>query len=250
MPDEDNEQSPFSRPGFIAAAGVVAALVVAGVIVGVIVATQDDEVDPVPSPDSTSTAVPTVEPPADAQSASVCGLGGEQLDGTVTVAPEAEWAYEGTVAYPTSTEFGPVETNETGGFKYCFQRSPEGAVHAAAYALAVATDRTKVADWIEYFAAPGTYRDELLAEGVGGSDDTTDASSRLRLVGFRLLAYDGRTARVDLGVVVSSQGQNLNASLIYNLVWSEGDWKIDTSTPAPADFSSIPDFGGYARWSE
>lgn len=248
MADEENEQSPFSRPSFIVAAVVVAALVVAGVIVGVNIATRDDDGDGAqPAPSTSTSAVPSTEPTADAGGASVCGLAGRKMDGALTRAPSVdEWVFQGTVAYPWSSQYGPAETDKAGGFKFCFQQSPEGAAYAAAYSLAVATDRAVVPAWLEYFAAPGPYRDSFLEPSMSSSD----TSARLRLEGFRMLSYDGTTARVDLAVLASAENQTINGSFIYNLVWSEGDWKIDTSTAEPGNFSTIPDFSGYVAWSE
>ena len=76
------------------------------------------------------------------------------------------------------------------------------------------------------------------------------AEARLRIAGFRLLAYDGTSARVDLAVVAGAESQSVTASFVYNLVWVDGDWKIDTSTPEPGSFSTIPDLTGYVPWGE
>lgn len=250
MADEENEQSPFSRPSFIVAAVLVAALVVAGVVVGVNIATRDNGNDANSAPSTTTSAAPSAEPTADAGGASVCGLSGTKTEGKLTSAPNVdEWAFEGTTTYPSSSKYGPAATDEAGRFKYCFQQSPEGAVYAATYAVAVATDQSLVPAWIDYFAAPGPYRDEFLT--TAESPTTPDENSaRLRVEGFRLLSYDGTTARVDLGVTLSAQNKVANASFIYNLVWSEGDWKIDTSTAEPGSFSTIPDLSGYVPWGE
>lgn len=247
MADEENEQSPFSRPGFIVAAVVVAALVIAGVVVGVNVATRDDGDDTAQPGPSTSAPTNAPSPEASEDGASVCDLPGTKMEGKLTNAPSVdEWVFQGTTAYPSSSEYGPAATDEAGGFKYCFQQSPEGAAYAAAYALAVGSDQTVAPAWLEYFTAPGPYRDSFLEPSTSSSD----TSARLRIEGFRLLSYDGTTARVDLAILASAQNQTINASFVYNLVWSEGDWKIDTSNPEPGDFSTIPDFSGYIAWSE
>lgn len=256
MADEDNEQgSPFARRGFIAAAGVVAVIAILGITLGIVNATRDDpEPDPTGSSSSASasgspSAAPTSDPTEAAGGASVCGLDGTgSASGRLATAPAvAEWAYEGTTAYPVSPEFGPGAEDEAGAFRYCFQQSPEGALFAASYALAVATDQSKVPAWIDYFAAPGPYRDQFLEPGTDAGSDT---AARLRIAGFRLLAYTGDTARVDIAMVASADGQTFNLSGVYNLVWVDGDWKIDTSTPEPGTFSTIPDLTGYVSWGE
>ncbi len=136
MAEDNEQQSPFTRPGFVAATVVIALIVVLGLVIVIVNMTRDDP-DPAP-PTSTSaeptTAAPTSEPPEAAGGASVCGLPGEVLEGTLSAAPAAEWAFQDTTAYPTSPEFGPGETNAD-GVRYCFQHSPEGAVFAAANAV-------------------------------------------------------------------------------------------------------------------
>ena len=247
MAEDIEQQSPFTRPGFVAATVVIALIVVLGLVI-VIVNMNRDDPDPAP-PTSTSTeptsAAPTSEPPEAVGGASVCGLPGEVLEGTLTAAPAAEWEYQGTVAYPTSDEFGPGATDDS-GFRYCFQRSPEGALFAAANALATGTDQTLTAAWIDYFLAPGPYRAQLLDEEGSGSASST--SARLRIAGFRLLSYDGSSARVDLAVRASADGSDITLSMIYNLVWSDGDWKLSAESESPLDVATIPDVAGYVNF--
>lgn len=244
MADEENEQSPWTRPGFIASAAVILLIVVVGVVVTVLNLNQGDA-DPSPTSTSTpTTAAPSPDPTGDAGGESVCGLGGVELSGRLTSAPTAEWAYQGTVAYPTSDEFGPGATDGS-GFRYCFQRSPEGALFAASNALATGTDQTIAEPWIEYFLAPGTYRAQILEESTGSASST---SARLRIAGFRLLSYDGEAARVDLAVRASADGSDITLSMIYDLVWSAGDWKLSAESASPLDVATIPDVTGYVSF--
>lgn len=247
MATDDDEQNPFTRPGFIAAAVVIALVVVLGIVL-VVVNARDDDPGPTPTSSASTSAAPTTDTTAAAGGASVCGLDGAELaTAQLTTAPDVdEWAYQGTTAYPVSSVYGPGSTDAAGGFRYCFQRTPAGALFAASFILAAGTDQTSSA-WIEYFAAPGPYRDALLQEP---STDTGSTEARLRIAGFRLLAYDGESARVDLALVASTQGETVTASFVYELVWVDGDWKIDTSTPEPGNFSTIPDLAGYVPWGE
>ena len=246
MAADDDERSPFTRPGFIAAAFVVVLVVVLGIVLAIVNANEDD---PGPTPTSTGTsAAPTTDPTAAAGGESVCGLDGAELDtAQLTTAPVVdEWAFQGTAAYPTSEEFGPAASNPV-GFRYCFQHTPEGALFAAAYASIVSTDPAVVQDWIEYFTAPGPYRDQLIQTPAGGGDS---GDVRLRVAGFRLLAYDGTSARVDVALVSSVDGQSVTLSAVYPLVWSGGDWKVSTDSPEPGSVASIPDLVGYIPWGE
>lgn len=243
MATDDDERSPFTRPGFIAAAVVIALVVVLGIVLVIVNATDEDDPGPTPTSPASTSAAPTPNTTAVAGGESVCGLRGEVLTGTVTTAPDAEWQYVGTVAYPTSETFGPAESDPA-GFGYCFQHSPEGALFAAAQAVAQGSVPDNRA-WIEYFAAEGPYRDQLLAEGTGG---TSSEGTRLRIAGFRVLSYDGDTARIDLAGEGSTAEGSITFSAVYDLVWQGGDWKVSTDTATPFDFASIPNFVGYVAW--
>lgn len=252
----ESEKSRFTRPGFIVGALMVSLIVVLGVVFGVWQA-SGNEPEPntaPPSPASsssvTSSAAPTNENSAKAKggsgsdSDSVCGLDGEVLTGKIAEAPAAEWEYQGTVAYPTSEKHGPAKTNDA-GVRYCFQHSPEGALFAAANAVAQGSYDPEGA-FINHFLSLNTpNRTELLVPS--GSSDTSD--TRMSIVGFRLLSYEGATAAVDIAARVTSSGKTIYVSAIYNLAWEDGDWKllpVDGSDPLP--FVPIPDLVGYTSW--
>ncbi|WP_454044647.1 hypothetical protein [Cellulosimicrobium sp. Marseille-Q8652] len=247
MATDDNEQNPFTRPGFIAAAVVVALVVVLGIVIAIVNATRSDDPAPAPSsPSPTMSAAPTSEPSDVADGASVCGLEGVELSGTLSIAPEAEWAYQGTTAYPTSPEYGPRETTAD-GVRFCFQHSPTGALFMAANALVQGSDPAVSGAWVDYSLADGPYRDELIGQ-VG--DTSGSEGTRMNLAGFRMLAYDGDTARVDLAVRASSGGQNVTLSGVYELVWQDGDWKISADVAQPLNTATVPDLAGYITWGE
>jgi hypothetical protein len=249
MATDDNEHNPFTRPGFIAAAVLVALVVVLGIVIAIVSATRSDDPDTAPEPSSpspTTSAAPTTEPSNVAGGASVCGLEGEELTGTLSTAPDAEWAYQGTTAYPTSPEFGPGETTAD-GVRFCFQHSPTGALFMAANALVQGSDPAVSQRWIDYGLADGPHREELIGE-VG--DTSGSGGTRMNLAGFRMLAYDGDTARVDLAVRASSEGQNLTLSGVYELVWQDGDWKISADVAQPLNTATVPDLAGYITWGE
>lgn len=244
MAEDETTQSPFTRPWFIIAAVLVAVVVVAGVVLAIWTATRGDDpppADPSPAPPAAPSATPT----ADAGGASICGLDGVELTGTVTTAPDAEWEYQDVYAYPVSTTAGPGETADE-GYRYCFQHTPEGALFAAANVLVQGSALTTADAWFEYVLAPGPYRDQLVAD-QRSTQPTTTEGTRLSIVGFRVLAYDGTTARVDLAVRGSAQGTTLTLSGVYELVW-EGDWKVSTDMPAPMNIAPIPDTAGYTPW--
>ncbi len=242
MSTDSTEQgpSPFSRPGFIVAALVVALVVVLGIVLAIVNAGRSPDPATATTPEATP---PPTSSPSSGEVESVCGLRGEELDGTVTTPPAADWQYVGTVAYPTSSAVGPGATDQAAGFGYCFQRTPEGALFAAAHALALGFAPENRA-WLEYVVAPGPFRDELLTEGTTSSSEGT----RARIGGFRVLSYDGSTARIDLAGEGSTPAGSMTFSVVYELTWHDGDWKVRADTATPFDFSSIPNLAGYVMW--
>jgi len=244
MASEDGEkQSPFTRPGFIAAAGVVALIVVCAIILVIVNLSRGSSE---PGPTSTSAPSVTTAPstPAASGDASVCGLDGVELSGTVTAAPDATWKYEGTTAYPTSPDYGPGKTDPA-GFRYCFQHSPTGALFAAANAVPQASSDARSA-WLNYVLAAGPYRDQLLSQKSASDSSGT----RTTIAGFRVLNYDGKSASIDLAVTVSTDSGTATLSSVYSLVWADGDWKVSTDTDSPIDVASIPNVAGYTTWGQ
>ena len=255
MATEESERSPYSRPGFLVAALVVAIVAVLGIVLAVSgvlrnepgAAATASTSPPASSPASppSSAAAPS---PTPSSGASVCGLSGEVLAGKLNSAPAAEWEFQGTTGYPTSTAAGPGDTNAE-GVRYCFQHSPEGAVFAAANAVAQGTDPEHAEPWLNYFLADGPNRAAVLAQGIGSGGS---GGARVEIAGFRLLAYDGETARVDVAVRGSAgNGQTVNLSMVYDLVWEAGDWNLVVTNPAaPINVAQIPNVSGYIAWEE
>jgi len=249
MDNDETATSPWTRPGFVAAAVVVALVLVLGGVLAIRgFGAHDDRSSANPSTSPSTSAPPTAPtaPAAPGGGASVCGLKGVQMSGTVSKAPAATWAYQGTTAYPSSTEFGPASTTGD-GVRYCFQHSPEGAVFAAANAAVQGTDAALVGPWLDYFVAEGPHRDDVV---TAGGTSTSASGSRMVLTGFRVLSYDGVSARVDLALRVTTGGTSIYLSAVYTLTWEAGDWKLVVSDPnAPVDFAKIPDVAGYVSWA-
>ena len=246
MSTEGAEQSPWSRPGFIAAAVIVVALVVTAILLAINGA-GDDRVAADPGPTISST--PPTEPNPDETvkpDDSVCGLQAPAGEGATTLAggPEATWAYQDTTAYPTSDIYGPGVTDAQ-GLRYCFQRSVEGALFAAANSLTQSIDPLTAASWREYILVESPQRDEILAAPLPEPAGNT----RITLSGFRVMEYTGETARIDLAFRASSDGQTFYVSAVYPFRWEEGDWRLDVSSAEELErVAQIPDLAGYIRW--
>lgn len=245
--DDEDQQSAFAKPGFLVAAVIVALVVVAGVILGIVNATREEpESNAAVPPPSTTSATPTPKQTEAVGKGSVCDLPGESLSGTVSVPPEAVWEYQDTIAFPVSGEFGPGTTNAD-SVRYCFQRSPEGALFAAANGLAQGSGSSS-AEWIDYFLADDALNRQELVDEVGAG---APSDARLSLEGFKVLKYDGNTARVDLAARGTGSGQSVYVSVVYDLVWQDGDWKLSPQDSSnPLRMAQIPDLAGYVTWRE
>lgn len=243
MASEDSEKSPFTRPGFIAAAIVVALIVVCAIIL-VIVNLSRGNPEPAPTPTSepsSSSASPST--PAASGDESVCGLGGIELTGTVTAAPDATWQYQDVLAYPSSSAAGPGATDAS-GYRYCFARTPDGALFAAANIAMMSFDDSIRSSWLPYVISPGQYHDTLLSAALSASS----SNLRANVAGFRVLSYDGDHAHIDVAFQATGSGELVTGSFAVQLVWSGGDWKIDASQPSPTNIAQLPNLAGYTSW--
>lgn len=246
MATEENSQNPFTRPAFIIAAVVVGVILTLGIVLAAVNMNRS-EPEAAPSPPASaapSTPAPTTLSPTE-DDASVCGLDGEVLSGSISTAPETEWKYQDVYAYPSSPA-GPADTSPE-GYRFCFQHSPEGALLAAANITISSFDATGRADWLEYVVSEGQHRTDLVESGESTSLPT---DVRASIAGFRMLAYEGDSARVDIAFRGTSQGTEVAGSLVAELVWEGGDWKLDASNPNPARITELPNLAGYTSWTE
>jgi hypothetical protein len=259
--DDQNAQSPFTRPGFVMAAVLIAIIVILGLVLAIVSATRDDD-----APTGTASTSPTEEasssepeptttaaPPVLTKPAylSTCGLEGFEPTGTVTAAPEVEWALLGTTALPSSATAGPGTVRDD-GLRACFQHTPEGALLAASNYYAMATTDDTLALLVEENVKEGPGREALLTllaqEEAAGASDSTGAQVRSQLQGFKILYYDGGTATVDLAFLGSN---GVLAAQAYQLEWLNGDWKMvvrDTGEP-PTSMTVLTSLAGYVVWS-
>lgn len=239
----DETSTPWAQPKFLIAAVVVIALVILGVVLAL--SGKDEPAGGSSTPATTSSAPASA--PVNAGAESVCGLPGYADSGTLTSAPEAEWLFQSTTAYPTSSEYGPGATSPE-GVRYCFQHTPAGALFAAANAVVQGSFVDTSVPWIKYFVSEQTAnRDQLVNDTPMGSSTET----RMNIVGFRVLAYDGEEARIDMAIRAVGGGNTVYASAVYDLVWEDGDWKllpVDASNPLR--LAQIPDPSGYIVWEE
>ncbi|MEO7017080.1 MAG: hypothetical protein ABI067_11140 [Leifsonia sp.] len=242
MSDQPEQPNPFRSRRFVLSMVVVGVIVLCAVIVIISnLAGGKNNADPTPS---SSSAPPSTTAATDPDP-SVCGLKGYETTGTVDAPPPAKWLLVGTVAAPTDPKtIGPGVT-ASDGLRTCFAHTPTGALYAASNVVAMGSDATLRKDVAEKLIVPGPGRDAAIASANTGNDSAT---VRYQIAGYKVLSYDGKTAKVDIAVN-SSTGQLV--SFVWSLQWTDGDWKFvvtdDGASPnAPAPLTSL---GGYTPWS-
>lgn len=252
--EQSPKQNPFTKPGWLISAGVILVIVAVGVTLSIQAAlrpnTSSGQAAATTTSEKPSSELTLSESSATA-STSVCGLAGDRIEspGRIPSAPEATWEYQGMYPYPTSPTYGPAAATDD-GIRYCYQRSPEGAVFAAANAIAQGSAHEKSLAFAEYFLAQGPTRSAALDQIRSEQSSTSStSSSRITISGFKLLTYDGSKAKVDIALTVASTSSTSRASAVYDLVWEDGDWKwVIQDIKNPAHVSQIPDLIGYTTW--
>lgn len=224
-----DEKSPWTQPGFIAAAVVVGIIVVLGLAIVVTGGGSDGRAQNAPAaPPAASPGAPS--PSADPD-ASACGLpaGSQEIP---TSTPRTRWELVGQVAAPTAPRtVGPGKVER--GLRSCFAHSPLGALYAAVNAIAMTAAPEQREAFIRKLTRPGVGRDRALAE-LGRSSDAGNASTMLQVQGFRITDYRKGSAVVDLAFRVASGAGAGSVHLPLALRWGEGDWNLalpDTGRP-------------------
>lgn len=204
---------------------------------------------------SASASAPSGASKADVPSDSACGLPGSR-DQTLSSAPEVdEWHHESTNLWPwpSSKKYGPARTTSK-GVRECFAHSPQGAVFAAANIAAMWTDPDLMSDKsvILGLFGHGSQYDRLktkLAE-TSAPSMKTDEGVRATMAGVRLLDMHDGKAVVDLAYDGSSNGHRSIVSIVYRLVWDDGDWKLQCEKDPPVTSAALATLSGYLEWKE
>lgn len=243
IPPADDEKTGASKK-FIASAVVVAAIVVLGLVLSLtnlIGGKTEPTETSAPSPSSSPTASASGTP----SEASVCGLTPVEMTGTVATAPTATWALVGTTAAPSIQGQGPGKIEED-GFRFCYARTPTGALLAASNLMAMGSEAPLLGKKInQRLTVPGPGRDAALAQPPASPDSS---GVRIQIAGFKINRYDGKTADVDLAIRTST---GVIAAQVFTLKWVEGDWKVvlADSGDLPSRMSQLPNLSGYIAWS-
>lgn len=234
-------------------------MVLAGIVVSIIAAVDGDgpgDADvrehaqtPVHASAATAPSDPVGGQAPSIVAPSTCGLpeialhpGADTSGWKLALAPETSWREVDVNLAPNGPEAGPAAVHPE-GFAYCFQRSPEGALLAAANFLVQSNTPGLRAPLLDYALAPGGHRETLLVD-AGAAVGVV----RLQIVGYRMLAFDGESARVDVAQRVTVDGATNFIAAVVDLQWVDGDWRIPTDGPHPVRMQALSDVGGYTRW--
>jgi len=168
-----------------------------------------------------------------------CSLpaGGQDVS-SVELSPPAiaGWHQVGNMEVPEApATLGPE--HESGGWFYCYQHSPAGALLAAidVWASGTAASATQVARHLAVNVTPQALGSEVLPPG-------------LSLAGYQYMSYTPREAVIEVVFDVYDKG---DVEVTTPMVWvpSLGDWRLDV--PASGSISSSvvdPSLAGYVAW--
>lgn len=245
-----DEKSPWTQPGFIAAAAVVAIIVVLGLAIAITGGSDSAS----PSDERANSAPPAVSPNT-GDSDSVCGLdAGSQA--IPSQAPKASWKLRGTVAVPTApSTYGPGKVED--GVPTCFAHSPTGAlfamlnIQAAMGDIAEQPGRYPIRKVLRMLAAgPGrdVLKDAAARAPVATKGDTTPGA---QVAGFNIVRYEPDTVVIDVAFAGSRPEASGYVHGQSTMRWERRDWKLVlTQSGAPFDaVQPIADLTGYVPWS-
>ncbi|AMM34807.1 hypothetical protein SA2016_4155 (plasmid) [Sinomonas atrocyanea] len=231
------DQSPWTRPRFIASAAVVVVLAALGLVYLALPSPSNGQ-DPAGVPSATATATSTAQ-----AGQSACGLpAGDQRYPSVGL--PTKWELLGRVAVPTDPKgIGPGRTD--GSLRTCYQHSPTGALYAAANIIGAGALPGGKALVLKNLTAKSPMRDQALA--TPSPNDAVDPSLSTQIGGFKIVSYSSDTATVSIGLKTTQDSHTAYGSATYALRWEGGDWKVvlEDSTYS----TSLTDLSGFVPWT-
>lgn len=242
--DTNNNNATRTRPRWFGPALIALVLLLVAVAGWTIRnLTAPDEVQapttPAASTAPTQGVAEAADPPSGEDFAWDCQA--ELSTDTSSVADEApevlDWVAAGYNVVPSSPEFGGCERRDS-GLRVGFAQSEAGALVAAAtYAMALdpSVSEEAAAD-VEVGMAEGPNRDRIeekaqrIRDGLEeGSDGSATASSTL--VGYSQDYYSDEAASYQLIYSLpSGNGLTQKISGQIDVVWEDGDWKLDPAS--------------------
>ncbi|WP_136588162.1 MULTISPECIES: hypothetical protein [Actinomycetes] len=231
--------TPFNRWWIVSTLFVVAVAVAIVLVLALGRGGQNDAAQPGAEPSDTSGASQPSTTSAPPTSGGACDVNTANQD-IPTAGPPAEWVPERYFFYPTSTEYGPVDSDGPWG---CFAHSPTGALFAAANAVTWAASEDFAAV-VKANAVDNGGGEQFIARTQNANRDQP-AGRVAQIAGFTFKAVEPQAVSVQMIFV---QG-DVEASSTVNLVWEQtrSTWLVDyaTSTVLPQQYSGAR----YTPWS-
>ncbi|WP_062737191.1 hypothetical protein [Kocuria turfanensis] len=171
-------------------------------------------------------------------------------------APEVlDWVAAGYNVVPSSDEFGGCERRDS-GLRVGYAHSEAGALMAAAtYAMALDPSVSEeAAKNIEVGIAEGPNRDRIeekaqrIRDGVEEGDDGS-ASASTTLIGYSQDHYTDEAASYQLIYSLpSDNGLMTKVAVQADVVWEDGDWKLDPASGTDLMTSDQYQGQSYVEW--
>ncbi|WP_152487112.1 hypothetical protein [Nocardiopsis halotolerans] len=250
-----SEKNPMGSVSFVVSAAFLALVTFGALVIALWPedeeASSASEQNPSPSPSSSGPttgtegdgvgADPSLTP---SESGSVCGLEPHETE-FLALFPEENttWTMINGMQAPGSPVNGPGVVTET--VRYCYSRTPEGAVLATANFLVLAnTGRDRMTGRWERLVAPGPGR-PLFINDIEAQESASEVPGQVSAA--KVVSYTEDDARISIGLLASD---GLRASMTFNLTWTEGDWKIvvDENGGGDPNFTILDDFAGFTPW--
>jgi hypothetical protein len=230
-PDEQHEQSPWSRPGVLISGAFLLALILAGILIAVTGGGGHSTTHT--SVQNTSPSTPATTP----ASSTACTLpAGSQAIPSSSPPTGTQWATVGSMQVPQAPNlYGPQRTH--GVFNTCFAHNPSGALLAA------------INLWGEGTAADPSQVFQKLAVGAPknlGNNARLDASGPVQLAGYKIDSYSAANATISV-VLKGAQGKLV--VFVTPLAWTHDDWKYIFPPNGAPSLEVIQDLTGYVPWS-
>ncbi|GLU60910.1 hypothetical protein [Paenarthrobacter ureafaciens] len=240
-PENTTETNPFTKPGFIIAAALVAALIAATVLIFLLPKEQGNTQATPTQQASSATPGPTVSGTSDE---SVCGLPAGK-DTALGTAPKSTWELVGTMAVPTDpSKAGPGAVSDD-GLRSCFAQSPTGALYATANIWAASFNGHAEQVYLE-LAAESPTRDKAVKAIEEGKDVGGGASPKVQIAGFVIHSYTPNAAVVELAIKSNDGGYGAFST---SLLWEDGDWKLDMPAAGGGTVRQISDLSSFIPWA-
>lgn len=248
--DDTQRTTPWTRPGFIISAVVIAFIVIAGIVIAI--ATHHTTT---PTP---GTAGPTIATPAPTTTASnsgtdsVCGLPKGPESALTTPPTSTEWKLVGSMAAPSEASVGPGAVSS--GIHTCFAHSSTGALYAAVNLIAdLSAPNANTLAIVKARTAKGTGYDAAvsLTQSSDPMPGGTDGDPIYQVAGFRYLDYADNRATLEVIVrLTNGSAAGSVASVPVTMAWQDGDWKrvVQPDGTIP-EGSNLDANATYVHWS-